>query len=114
MVACTSVRFRATEAGFADGLGGASNRDGSGEEHYVLFGIQNDDQHPDNSGVYFEWDDQDNGAVDCVRSVSVTREKAVFTLTNGRTILVESGVSAGDWARFVAGIEEVFGARPDR
>jgi hypothetical protein len=102
------MRFVATEAGFQDGVGGASNKHGSGAAHYVLFGIQEDTKHPTNSGIYFEWDDETNGSVDCVRAVSVTLQKAEFTLTKRRTIIVDSGVSAGEWARFLAGIKKVF------
>lgn len=103
------MRFTATEAGFEGGVGGASNKQGSGAAHYVLFGIQEDRQHPTNSGIYFEWDDEENGAVDCAGSVSVTPDKAVFTLAKRKAIIVESGVSAQEWARFLMGIEKVFG-----
>lgn len=105
------MEFTATEAGFENGLGGASNQRGSGEPHYVLFGIQKDTQHAEQSGVYFEWDGEENGAVDAVRSVAITRERVIFTLADGRTIAVASAVSAEDWERFLEGVEKTFGAK---
>ncbi len=105
------MRFVATEAGFEDGLGGASNTRDSGASHYVLFGIQKDEQQPANSGIYFEWDDQENGMINCVSTVSVTSERAVFTLTTGKKIVVERGVSAPEWARLEAGIAQIFASQ---
>jgi len=43
--------FTATESGFDNGMGGASNAAGADDLHYVLFG-------KDGDGVYFEYDDQ--------------------------------------------------------
>jgi len=56
--------FTATEIGFEDGVGGASNAAGAGDPHYVLFGRDGD-------GVYVEYDDQIHGGVDQVAGVSV-------------------------------------------
>ena len=52
------MEFTATESGFEGGMGGASNTAGTADHHYVLFGRQTDEQHPEFSGVYFEFDDQ--------------------------------------------------------
>lgn len=55
------MKFSATEIGFEKGLGGASNAQGKDDYHYVVFASQEDIQHPSNSGIYFEYDDQING-----------------------------------------------------
>jgi hypothetical protein len=44
-----SIEFIATECGFHDGLGGASNAAADEDYHYILFGRQIDSQHPQNS-----------------------------------------------------------------
>jgi hypothetical protein len=75
------MRFSATEVGFDNGLGGASNGAGTEEYHYVLFGIQNDEQHQHNSGVYFEFDDQINGGIDQLKRIIVRHRSVEFRLT---------------------------------
>lgn len=104
------MEFAATEAGFRDGVGGASNAAGEGPAHYVLFGLQTDTQHPANSGVYFEYDDQINGSVGRVERVSVTPERVEFTLRRGPTIAVTRQVEPGAWSEFLSGIAAVFPA----
>lgn len=103
-----SMRFTATEAGFKDGLGGASNSKSAAEYHYVLFGIQKDSQHPENSGVYFEYDDQSNGTVNAVQSVLIGSESVVFRLKSGKEIEVEFEVSAQEWSELKRAIRTVF------
>lgn len=103
------MRFTATEAGFKDGLGGASNAKGTEKYHYVLFGTQRDAQHPENSGAYFEYDDQSNGAVNSVKAISIGDKSVVFKLKGGRSIEVNcNNVSAKHWAEFKRAIRTVF------
>ena len=102
------MEFTATECGFDNGLGGASNAASTTDYHYVLFGRQTDEQHPEFSGVYFEFDDQSNGAANCVASV-IIRDRAVdFGLKDGRKITVLSGISVAHWDSFLAGIHDTF------
>jgi hypothetical protein len=102
------MRFTATEAGFKDGLGGASNAKGAEEYHYVLFGSQQDPEHPENSGAYFEYDDQSNGAVNSVKAVSIGDKSVAFKLKGGKSIEVNCKVSAEQWAELKQGIRTVF------
>jgi hypothetical protein len=102
------MHFSASEVGFSEGLCGASNAQGIGPSHYVLFGLQQDDQHPDNSGVYFEYDDQINGSVNGVDQVVLSDKKVKFLLADGTSILVQCGVKEQEWAIFIGGIESVF------
>jgi hypothetical protein len=102
------MEFIATECGFDDGLGGASNSANKKDYHYVLFGRQTDVQHPEFNGVYFEFDDQINGAANCVAGV-VIREGAVdFGLKDGRKITVICGMTSAQWDRFLSGIRHTF------
>ncbi len=39
------MKFIATEAGFVEGLGGASNTGGDADYHYIVFGYQEDEGH---------------------------------------------------------------------
>jgi hypothetical protein len=104
------MKFSATEAGFSKGLGGASNAKGAKEDganyHYLLFGIQ---EVPGYEGIYFEYDGQQNGAVNIVQSVSFTNQKATFRLKRGKTIIVNRGVTTSQWLQFKKGIITVFG-----
>ncbi|HZN64061.1 MAG TPA: hypothetical protein VFB66_02085 [Tepidisphaeraceae bacterium] len=93
--------FTATEIGFEDGVGGASNAAGTGDPHYVLFGRDGD-------GVYFEYDDQIHGGVDQVAGVSVRRDHVVFTLTDRTTITVRRRADDPKWSEFLDGLRGVF------
>ncbi len=104
------MRFSATEAGFRDGLGGASNAQSTRAAHYVLFGLQKDHQHPSNSGVYFEYDDQINGSINNVERVVVSREAVEFLLADGTKIVIVRKVRETDWMAFLCGIDAVFEA----
>jgi hypothetical protein len=103
------MEFVATESGFEDGMGGASNAAGTADSHYVLFGRQTDEQHPDCSGVYFEFDDQINGAVDCITRVSIAADLVRFELRDGQRIVVRRGMAGSQWAVFLRGIHDSFG-----
>ena len=102
------MKFTATEAGFKDGIGGASNSASAEKQHYVLFGVQKDSQHPDNSGVYFEYDDQSKGAVNCVKTVMIGDKSVGFRLKDGKSIEVRCNVSAYEWEALKRGIRIVF------
>jgi hypothetical protein len=102
------MKFTATEAGFEDGLAGASNSKAEGKQHYVLFGIQRDRQHPENSGVYFEYDDQSNGAVNCVKAISIGDRFVAFKLKGGKSVEVNCNVPAEEWEQLQRGIRAVF------
>jgi hypothetical protein len=102
------MKFTATEAGFKDGLGGASNSKGKEKYHCVIFGHQEDPQHPEYTGAYFEYDDQSNGAVNCVKEVSISNKLVVFKLKKGESIEVGCNVSAEQWEDFLRGISTVF------
>jgi hypothetical protein len=102
------MKFSATEAGFKDGRGGASNSTSAEKQHYVLFGTQQDVQHPENSGVYFEYDDQSNGAVNSVKAVSIGGKSVAFKLKGGKSIEVNCDVSAEQWAELKRAIRTVF------
>jgi hypothetical protein len=102
------MKFSATEAGFKDGLGGASNSTSAEKRHYVLFGAQQDAQHPENSGVYFEYDDQSNGEVNSVKEVSIGGKSVVFKLKDGKSIEVNCDASTEQWAELKTAIRTVF------
>jgi hypothetical protein len=55
--------FTATESGFDNGMGGASNAAGTDEQHYVLFG-------KDADGIYFEARNGRGGVCSTSRSSS--------------------------------------------
>jgi hypothetical protein len=103
-----SFEFTATESGFADGFGGASNSEDEDDYHYVLFGRQTDAQHPENSGAYFEFDDQINGGVNLVRKIAVTNCHVTFILTEFKTIRVIRMMDDIGWQEFLRGITESF------
>ncbi len=103
------MEFFATESGFENGMGGASNAAGTADYHYVLFGRQIDQQHPECSGVYFEFDDQIHGAVDGVAAIAVTNDRASFELRDGQRIVVERGMAESQWSGFLRGIHDAFG-----
>jgi hypothetical protein len=102
------IEFTATEMGFKDGLGGASNA-ASLPYHYILFGKQVDSQHSWNSGLYFEFDSQRNGGVNQVTKVVLRQCEACFILGEGGTILVRRSGQDDDWQSFLEGVHEVFG-----
>jgi hypothetical protein len=104
-----AMRFSATEAGYKDGLGGASNARSKGKHHYVLFGLQKDETHPSNSGIYFKYDDEINGSVNAVRSIVLSENMAKFLLIDSTEIVVMNNVSGTEWKDFAQGIEVVFG-----
>jgi hypothetical protein len=102
------MKFIATEAGFKDGLGGASNGQAGEKYHYVLFGKQRDAQHPENTGIYFEFDNQRNGAVNSVKAVRISEGTVIFTLKRGKAIEVNCNVSADQWEELQRGLRQVF------
>jgi hypothetical protein len=104
------VRFAATEVGFADGLGGASNAKSREKYHYVLFGLNEDEQHPNRNGPYFEYDDQINGSVNGVRSIRIAEGDVTFLLKDGKSIAVTRDTTDAEWNDFLSGIRTVFGA----
>jgi hypothetical protein len=108
------MRFSATEVGFENGMGGASNAAGQRNYHYVLFGVQEDDQNPDNNGVYFEFDDQINGSVNSVNQIAISSSKVDFVLIDGTLIRVMCQASAAKWKEFLDGIKRVFQAEQIR
>ncbi|MCA9028939.1 MAG: hypothetical protein KDA86_27300 [Planctomycetaceae bacterium] len=103
------MEFVATESGFADGMGGASNAAGTADYHYVLFGPDTDEQHAERSGVYFEFDDQIHGAVDCVTAVAIAEDHVSFELRDGQRIIVRRGMKDSQWSGFLRGIQDAFG-----
>ena len=102
------MEFTATESGFEDGMGGASNAAGANDYHYVLFGRQTDDRHPECSGVYFEFDDQIHGSVDCVTRIVIADGVVEFELKDQEKILVRRGMGESQWSRFLRGINDAF------
>lgn len=103
------MEFTATESGFKDGMGGASNAADTPNYHYVLFGRQTDDQHPEFSGIYFEFDDQLHSSVNSVNRVIVGQDSVVFELKHHPKIVIRRGTRSPQWRKFVRGIREVFG-----
>ena len=103
------MEFIATESGFEDGMGGASNAAGTADYHYVLFGRDSDEQHPKRSGVYFEFDDQIHGAVDCVATVGIAEDRVSFELRDGQKVVVRRGMGEPQWTGFLRGIHDAFG-----
>lgn len=93
--------FLATESGFDNGLGGASNAAGVGEQHYVLFG-------KDGDGIYFEYDDQIHGGIGQVAHVSIHSDHVVFRLHDLNTITVRRKTEDAPWSEFIAGIRRTF------
>lgn len=108
MFSVMPIEFTATEMGFEDGLGGASNSKSSAQYHYILFGKQVDPQHSWNSGLYFEFDSQRNGGVNRVTKVVLSQHEARFLLGNQETILVKRPNDENSWQKFVEGVNEVF------
>ncbi len=102
------MEFTATESGLADGMWGASNGASAKDYHYVLFGRQTDIQHPECSGVYFEFDDQVHGSVDCVTKVLIAKDAVEFELKARQKIVVRRGIGDPQWTEFVRGILNVF------
>ena len=102
------MEFVATESGFEDGMGGASNAAGTADYHYVLFGRDIDEQHPERSGVYFEFDDQIHGAVDIVTAVAIVDDSVRFELRAGQKIVVRRGMAETQWSGFLRGIHNAF------
>jgi hypothetical protein len=87
------LEFRAVEGGFEgdkDGLSyclicGVSGQDTAGEEHYLNFQRGFEDEDPSEDwGVHCEFDDQINGAYNCVRRCRLTRTSLEVDL--GRAI----------------------------
>jgi hypothetical protein len=103
------MEFIATESGFEEGMGGASNGAGTADYHYVLFGWDTDEQHPERSGVYFEFDDQIHGALDCVAAVAIADDCVSFQLQDGQKIVVRRGMAEPQWSSFLKGIYDAFG-----
>lgn len=102
------MKFIATEAGFAEGLGGASNTGGDADYHYIVFGYQEDEGHPENSGIYFEYDDQGNSTINGVKHLVLTDQTVQFFLSEGKTITVLKGMEEQQWKEFLNGIQVVF------
>jgi hypothetical protein len=63
-----------------------------------LFGRQIDEQHPEFSGIYFEFDDQIHGAVGCVTRVGVADDCVSFQLRDGQSIVVRRGMAEPQWS----------------
>ncbi len=103
------MEFTATEAGFENGMGGASSAARPAGYHYVLFGWQTDEQHPECDGAYFEFDNQIHGSVGSVSRVVVADNYVKFELHNGQPVVVGRGVTEEQWTELVRGIREVFG-----
>lgn len=103
------MEFTATESGFKDGLGGASNSAATADYHYVLFGRQTDDQHPEYSGIYFQFDSQVNGAVNCVTKIGIGNGIVEFVFKDGKKIVVKRSLEESQWSEFLRGIYDVFG-----
>jgi hypothetical protein len=93
--------FTATEVGFDNGMGGASNAAGADDLHYVLFG-------KDGDGIYFEYDDQIHGGVDQVAGIAVHLDHVVFTLVDRNAITVWCGADDSNWSEFLGGLRDVF------
>ena len=93
--------FTATEIGFDNGMGGASNAAAADDLHYVLFG-------KDGDGVYFEYDDQIHGGVDQVAGILVHPDHVVFTLIDRNTITVRRLADDPKWSEFLGGLRGVF------
>jgi hypothetical protein len=104
------VEFTATECGSEAGMAGVSCSAESADAHYIVFGHQMDEQHPENSGIYFEFDDQGRGRVNCVAGVSVTDGAVEFDLKNGHSIVVHRGAVGSSWAQFLRSVRETFPA----
>src|SRR5262249_13931065 len=98
-----SMRFTATEVGFQDGLGGASNSTSSDPYHYILFGRQTVPV----PGTYFEFDDQINGSVDGVTRIAIGSDLVQFDLKDCE-IAVVRGTFDAKWDEFVRGIRDAF------
>jgi hypothetical protein len=90
-------------------MGAGSNAAGTADYHYVLFGRQTDEQHPEHGGVYFEFDDQSHGAVGSVARVGVADDRVSFLLRDGKSIVVECGMAEPQWFGFLRGIQDAFG-----
>ncbi len=90
-------------------MGSASIGSGTKNHHYVLFGSEADDQHPEFYGVYFEFDDPRDGELDRVRSVVVGNGVVEFELKDRRRIIVRRGMDELQWSTFLRGIHDVFG-----
>ena len=79
------MQFVATEVGEAIEFGvlscGATRSNPSDESHYVL--VQANLDEPDESGVYFEIDDQINGGYQRLQRVQLIESELVFTLNQG-------------------------------
>ncbi|MDR2187627.1 MAG: hypothetical protein LBE62_06165 [Azonexus sp.] len=103
-----SFKFDATETGFSDGLGGASNSAGADDYHYIVFGRQIDSQHPENSGAYFEFDDQANGGINIVKKIVIIDDNVVFMLIDSSIIQVFCKTDRNSWQDFLCGIDESF------
>jgi hypothetical protein len=102
------IEFVATESGFDRGFGGVGNSNSNAPYHYILFGLQYDNQTPDQNGIYFEFDDQINGTVNQVTIIKVGNRKVNFDLKHGGKISVTQGISDEDWKAFATEINRVF------
>jgi len=89
-------------------LAGASNSKSAEKYHYVLFGVQEDRQHPENSGIYFEYDDQSNGGVNSIKTVVLGNKAVVFKLKGGKSIEINCDVNTEEWNEFRQGIHTIF------
>jgi len=99
------VVFTATEAGYANGLGRASNSKGLESYHYVQFG-----RSPDGKpGHQFEFDDVHYRSVNGVIKVAVARRVVEFDLKDQKVIIMREDLADVEWNRFLKGILEVFG-----
>jgi len=102
------MKFKATEIGFENGMGGASNSSCEDEYHYILFSIQNDDDNSENHGVYFEYDDQINGEIDQVQKIIIGLKYLEFSLGEDESIIIDCCGFTKQWDDLVSGIYSIF------
>ena len=95
------IDFAATEAGYINGLGGASNATSKEQQHYILFGKQDGD-------VYFEYDNQIHGRVGQVIQIAIHSDRIDFKLTDSNAITVRRNMDQIAWNEFIAGIQQTF------
>lgn len=96
-----SLTFIASECGFADGVGGASNTESDEQQHYVLFG-------KDGDGVYFEFDDQMNGGTGQVRVIHILPDAVTFDLNSHESITVKRGCGDVEWNTFLDALRHTY------
>lgn len=104
------IVFTATEAGYANGIASASNQRGIEAFHYVQFGRPAEVPAAGKAGHFFEFDDRGNRSVNEVVRVSITNGGVEFDLKRQKIFIFHHRVGEAEWAQFMRGIAEVFGA----